>query len=90
MAKVIRDAANSTGNSKSKLGDFFRRIAYRKGRTVAIGATARKIIVIIYKMLTEGKPYCYEYVQEQTQYLKSSKLRNIIKTMDKFNISREE
>jgi transposase len=90
LAKVIRDAANSAGNSKSKLGDFFRHLAYRKGRTAAIGATARKISVIIHKMLTEGKPYCYEYAQEQTEYMKVSKLKNIIKTMDKFNISREE
>jgi transposase len=90
LAKVIRDAANSTGNSKSKLGDFFRHLAYRKGRTAAIGATARKIAVIIYKMLTEGKPYSYDYAQEQTEYMKVSKLKNILKTMDKFNISREE
>jgi transposase len=90
LAKVIRDAANSTGNSKSKLGDFFRHLAFRKGRTVAIGATARKIAVIIYKMLTEGKPYCYEYAQEQTEYLKVSKLKSIIKTMDRFNISKAD
>lgn len=38
-------------------------------------------------MLTEGKPYCYEYAQEQTEYMKVSKLKNILKTMNKFNIS---
>lgn len=41
-------------------------------------------------MLTEGKPYCYEYAQEQTEYFKTFKQKNIIKTMNKFNISRAE
>lgn len=90
LAKVIRDAANAAGNSKSRLGDFFRHLAFRKGRIVAIGATARKIAVIIYKMLMEGKPFCYEYAQEETQHLKNNKLKNIIKTLKKYNISKSE
>lgn len=90
LAKVIRDAANAAGNSKSRLGDSFRRLAYRKGRMVAINATARKIAVIIYKMLTEGKPFCYEYSHEQNEYILKSKIKNIIKTMQKYNISKNE
>jgi len=90
LAKVIRDAANAAGNSQSRLGDFFRHLAFRKGRTVAIGATSRKIAVIFYKMLMEGKPFCYEYAQEETQHLKNNKLKNIIKTLKKYDISKSE
>lgn len=57
---------------------------------VAIGATSRKIAVIIYKMLTLGQPFYYEYVQKETEYLKVNKLKNIVKTLKKFNISKSE
>ena len=60
LTAAIRQAANAAGNSKTRLGDFFRRIAYRKGREIAIVATARKISVIIYKMLETGQDYSYD------------------------------
>ena len=40
MVYAIRQAANAAGNSQGRLGDFFRRISYRKGHSVAIIATA--------------------------------------------------
>lgn len=90
LAKIIRDAANAAGNSQSRLGDFFRHVAYKRGRSVAIVATARKISVIIYKMLTEGKSFCYEYATEETQHVKIRKLKNIVKTLQKHSISKNE
>jgi transposase len=90
LAKAIRDVANAAGNSQGRLGDFFRRLAYRKGRMVAINATARKIGVIIYKMVSEGIPYSYDYAQEETQYIYNRKIKNIIKTLKKYNIQKQE
>jgi transposase len=90
LAKAIRDSANAAGNSKSRLGDFFRHLAYRKGRMVAIGATSRKIAVIIYKMLMQGKAFKYEYDQHETQHIRNSKIKNIIKTIQNYNISKNE
>jgi len=90
LAKVIRDAANAAGNSKSRLGDFFRHLAYRKGRIVAIVATARKIAVIIYKMLMERKAFSYEYAQEEALHLRNKKVKNIVKTLKKYSISKSE
>jgi len=90
LAKVIRDAANAAGNSQSRLGDCFRRLAYRKGRTVAIGAVSRKIAVIIHTMLTQGKAFCYEYAQNEALNLKNNKLKNIVKTLKKYSISMNE
>ena len=47
----LRQAANAIGNLKdTHLSDFFRRVAYRKGRPAAISATARKLAVIIWNM----------------------------------------
>ena len=55
---ALRQAANAIGNLKEgHLSDFFRRINYKKGRATAVSATARKLAVIIWNMLTKGVPY---------------------------------
>ena len=90
MSKAIRDAANAAGNSNSKLGDFFRRIAYKKGRLVAIIATARKIAVIIYKMLETGESFCYEYSEKEDERFKQIQFNKTIKTIKKLGISQQE
>ncbi len=45
------------GKSKNQLGEFFRKVKMRKGYQCAITATARKLAVIIYKMLTRGEQF---------------------------------
>ena len=90
MVYALRQAANAAGNSQGKLGDFFRRISYRKGRSVAIVATARKIAVIIYKMLESGKEYCYEYSETELDKVRESQIKRIKKSIDRFSIERSE
>ncbi len=90
LSKAIRDAANAAGNSRGKLGDFFRRIAYRKGRIVAIIATARKISVIIYKMLENQKSFCYEYSKQESQRFKQIQINKTIKSIKKLGISQQD
>lgn len=61
---ALRNAANAVGNLKdSDLGKFFKKIAFRKGRQAAITATARKIAVILWNMVTKRQPY-----NPKTQY----------------------
>ena len=88
---ALRQAANVLGNLKdSHLGQFFRRIAYRKGRVAAITATARKLAVIIWKMVVQGvpynppKPYLFRD-QKRSKLLKQMKMR-----INKLNISPSE
>lgn len=90
MVYAIRQAANSAGNSKSRLGDFFRRLSYRKGRQLAIIATARKIAVIIYKMLEHGQEYCYEYVKEDLEQIRKSQIKSIRRNIDRLKIKPTE
>lgn len=62
---AFRNAANAIGNLKdTHLSDFFKRVAYKKGRTVAVSATARKLAVIIWTMITKKVSY-----QPPTEYL---------------------
>lgn len=62
---ALRQAANAIGNLReTHLSDFFKRVSFRKGRQAAVSATARKLAVIIWNMLTYRVPY-----NPPTQYL---------------------
>ena len=89
---ALRQAANSIGNLKdTHLSDFFKRVAYRKGRQSAVSATARKLAVIIWTMVTKKVPY-----SPPTQYLfldqkrKLRMLNRIKKNIAKFDLNPEE
>jgi transposase len=67
---ALRQAANAIGNLKdTHLSNFFNRIAYRKGRAVAVSATARKIATILWNMLYKNQQYnpptIYEYLDQK-------------------------
>lgn len=50
-AGVLRMCAMSVGRTESALGAFYRRLAYRVGKAKAITATARKLAVLVYRLL---------------------------------------
>ncbi|QTE21809.1 IS110 family transposase [Polaribacter cellanae] len=79
---ALRNAANSIGNLKDStpLRDFFHRINFRKGRVSAITATARKLAVIIWNMVTKGIPY---QNPEGYLYLDQKRKLGIVKRMKK-------
>ena len=55
------------------LGVFFRRLAKKKNRNVAVVATARKLVTIAYLMLKTREPY--RYAQPATVQAKLARLR---------------
>jgi len=58
---ALRNSANAIGNLKdTHLSDFFRRVAFRKGRQAAVSATARKLAVIIWNMASKKVQYLPE------------------------------
>ncbi|WKN31375.1 transposase [Porifericola rhodea] len=55
---ALRQAANAIGNLKdTHLSNFFKRVAFRKGRQAAVSATARKLAVILWNMVTKKMQY---------------------------------
>lgn len=56
-AVAFRAAANSMCRSKSWIGDYFRRMKAKGGQKYAIVATARKLAIIYYEMVSSGKRY---------------------------------
>jgi transposase len=76
---ALRNAANAVGNLKeSDLAKFFRKIAFKKGRQTAINATARKIAVILWNMITKRQPY-----MPKNNYLFLDQKRRIVSRMRK-------
>ena len=89
---ALRHAANAIGNLKdTHLSDFFRRIAYRKGRATAVSATARKLGVIIWTMITQKmayKPPAEYLFLDQKRTLKI--VKQVRKTITKFGLTKED
>jgi len=50
-AALLRLAAMSVGRTQTALGAAYRRLAYRVGKAKAITATARKLAILVYRML---------------------------------------
>ncbi|MGK7396455.1 MAG: hypothetical protein ACNS62_17890 [Candidatus Cyclobacteriaceae bacterium M3_2C_046] len=89
---ALRNAANAIGKLKdTHLSDFFRRVSFSKGRTAAISATARKLAVIIWSMVTKKVAYRpptpYMFLDQKR---KLGMAKRIKKQIDKFGLKPEE
>lgn len=89
---ALRCAANTIGNLKdTHLSDFFKRILYKTDRPSAISATARKLAVIIWNMVTKKEAY-----KPPTEYLlldqkrKLKLVKQVRKTIAKFELKPED
>ena len=91
IATALRNGANSIGNQKDHdLSPFFKRIAFKKGRVAAITATARKLAVIIWNMITKTQPYSKTEVQLNNEKYRKIKLRQVQKNISSLQLNREE
>lgn len=91
LAIAFRQSANAIGRQKEKpLANFFRSIAFRRGRKVAITATARKLAIIVYQMITKKESYRPLVVEKHLQKVRTKKVKYIQRTLKQFDISAEE
>jgi transposase len=70
---LMVQAAQHVGKHPGPLGVFFRRLAKKKNRNVAVVATARKLVCIAWHMLKKNEPY--RYAQPQSTHTKLLRLR---------------
>lgn len=89
LPNTFRMVANSLGNMKkpNPMTAFFQRIAYRAGRIKAITATARKLAVVVYKMLTTGEAYEPTKLMRDIASVKQQQIRQMKKKLLKFGIT---
>jgi transposase len=57
VSDSLRMAALTLRNSKTALGAYYRRVSWRKGASVAVFATARKLAQLIYRLFRYGQAY---------------------------------
>jgi transposase len=70
---LLVQAAQHVAKHPGPLGHFFRRLAKKKNRNVAVVATARKLVVLAWHLLTKKEPY--RYAQPAATERKLQKLR---------------
>jgi transposase len=57
VSKALRMAALALRHSKAALGAFYRNVSRRKGASVAVFATARKLAQLVYRLVRYGQAY---------------------------------
>jgi transposase len=76
-AKILRVAAMSIGRSDHALGAFYRRLSARIGKAKAITATARKLAILVYRMLRDKLTYTEESATHYDSRQRSRQLRRL-------------
>ena len=76
-AKILRMAAMSLGRSDHALGAFYRRMGARVGKAKAITATARKLAILVYRMLRDRMSYRELSAADYDQQQRSRILRGL-------------
>lgn len=91
LSSALQKSANVIGNMKDNpLSEFFHRIAYKKGRMHAITATARKLAVIIWNMLTYKQQFSYISNEEYKEQIRQHKIRKVQRLIQSAKISTNE
>ena len=75
--QAFRIAANSLCNSKSPLGDHYRRIRAKAGAGKAVVATARKLAIIYYKMVANQEAFNPKALQNFQKKYKEKKINQL-------------
>lgn len=75
--QAFRIAANSLSNSKSPLGDHYRRIRAKAGAAKAVVATARKLAIIYYMMVANEEAFNPKALQDFQKKYKEKKINQL-------------
>jgi hypothetical protein len=73
---MMVQAAQHLDRHPGPLGVFFRRLARKKNRNVAVVACARKLVVIAYELLVHNQPYRYAQPAPTAEKLRRLRLVN--------------
>jgi hypothetical protein len=83
----LKMAASSLFNSKSPLGDYYRRIRGKLGGKGAVVATAHKLARIIYTMIKDKKEYDIEMLNESQEQYRKQRIKQLEKQLAKLKIA---
>lgn len=80
--QAFRMAANGLYNSKSPLGDFYRRIRAKAGAGKAVVATARKLAIIFYKMVANQEAFNPKALEDYQEKYKQKKINQLKRKLE--------
>src|SRR5665811_306454 len=80
--QAFRMAANGLYNSKSPLGDFYRRLRARSGAGKAVVATARKLAIIFYKMVGNQEAFNPKALADYQEKYRQKKINQLKKKLE--------
>lgn len=84
---IFRQAAQSLLRTKDcALGEFARRLRAKKGPSIAIKATARKLAALFFNFMKNGNEYIEKGVADYQKRYRLQIVNNIKKTIAKFNL----
>lgn len=81
--QAFRSAANSVQRSDNYIGDYFRRMKSKGGNKYAIIATARKMAIVYYIMLTQKQEFNPIDVNKYREQYKEDKIQRLEKQIAK-------
>ena len=92
LSVALRTAANTIGNMKKDIPivKFFKRLAFKYGRSAAISATARKLAVIIWNMITKNQCYTPQSSENYNNRIRKASLKNIQRKITQLGIKPED
>ena len=77
--QAFRVAANSLSKSKSPMGDYYRRLRAKAGAPKAVVATARKLAIIFYKMVSNKEAFNPAAIEDYQHKYKEKKINKLKK-----------
>ena len=81
VSAALRMAALTLRHSKTALGAYYRRVAWRKGASVAVFATARKLAQLVYRLVCYGQAYVDIGAQAYEKRFKQRRLKSYTKAL---------
>ena len=92
LARAFMYAANAIGNKKEGdyLVGFFKRIQHKKGRLVAVVATARKLATIVWNMLVKKIAYNPVPTKENLDKIRRNQIKNIQRKIRQLDVKEGE
>ncbi len=81
--QILKQAASTLSNSKTPLGDYYRKMRARLGGKGAVTASAHKLARIIYTMLLNKKEYNLEIFIGNEEKYKQDKIKKLEKQIAK-------
>ena len=92
VALAFRDAANALERmvTDNQLKSFFKRIAAKKSRLIAITATARKIATIVWNMITKKEEYSPAKTTKIEESFRRRKMKTLQRMINEYEIKQTE